>query len=177
MAHPEQDRQPTADAEQVSVDTHQDLHVAAVITAVGGVPVADASFPSTAGRLPPAAGLGPHLRRAAPRRGGRHRLIWGCPDPIFAPPPGHRRRGQPAQPGRGRRHGKTDTADAIAAAGAVLSQRASVTAKAADGPVEMLRMFRLARASAVKHRHPGRSTNSRPSSSPPTQPCATPWPA
>ena len=76
-----------------------------------------------------------------------------------------------------RRHGKTDTVDAIAAARAVLSQRATVTAKTADGPVEMLRMFRLARASAVKHRHPGRSTNSRPSSSPPTQPCATPWPA
>ena len=51
MAHPEQSRQPTAEgeAEQVilGVDTHQDVHVAAVITAVGG-PVADATFPATA---------------------------------------------------------------------------------------------------------------------------------
>jgi len=49
MAHPEQNRQPTPQAEQVilGVDTHQDMHVAAVITAVG-VSVADAAFPTTA---------------------------------------------------------------------------------------------------------------------------------
>ena len=51
-----------------------------------------------------------------------------------------------------RRHGKTDTVDAVAAAHAVLSGRATATAKTGDGPVEMLRMFRLARASAVKAR-------------------------
>lgn len=51
-----------------------------------------------------------------------------------------------------RRHGKTDTVDAVAAAHAVLSQRATTTAKTADGPVEILRLLRLARASAVKSR-------------------------
>jgi transposase len=51
-----------------------------------------------------------------------------------------------------RRHGKTDTIDATAAAHAVLSARATSTAKTGDGPVEMLRMFHLARASAVKSR-------------------------
>ena len=51
-----------------------------------------------------------------------------------------------------RRHGKTDTVDATAAAHAVLSARATGTAKTGDGPVEMLRMFKLARASAVKSR-------------------------
>jgi transposase len=51
-----------------------------------------------------------------------------------------------------RRHGKTDAVDALAAAHAVLSTRASATAKTADGPVEMLRVFRLARSSAVKSR-------------------------
>ena len=51
-----------------------------------------------------------------------------------------------------RRHGKTDAVDAVAAAHAVLSTRANTTAKTADGPVEMLRMFRLTRASAVKSR-------------------------
>ena len=51
-----------------------------------------------------------------------------------------------------RLRGKTDTLDAEAAARAVLSGRASATAKAGDGPVEMLRMFKLAKASAVKAR-------------------------
>ncbi len=51
-----------------------------------------------------------------------------------------------------RRHSKTDVVDALAAAHAVLSGRANGTAKTGDGPVEMLRMFRLARASAVKSR-------------------------
>jgi transposase len=44
-----------------------------------------------------------------------------------------------------RRRGKTDTADAEAAAHAVLSGRASANAKAGDGPVEMLRIFKLAK--------------------------------
>jgi transposase len=51
-----------------------------------------------------------------------------------------------------RRRGKTDTLDAESAARAVLSGRASGSAKAGDGPVEMLRMFKLAKASAVKAR-------------------------
>lgn len=51
-----------------------------------------------------------------------------------------------------RRQGKTDTLDAGSAARAVLSGRASATAKAGDGPVEMLRMFKLAKVSAVKAR-------------------------
>ncbi|MEV4136944.1 transposase [Dactylosporangium sp. NPDC049742] len=51
-----------------------------------------------------------------------------------------------------RRHGKTDTVDAVAAAHAVVPQRATTTAKTVDGPVEILRLLRLARASAVKSR-------------------------
>jgi transposase len=51
-----------------------------------------------------------------------------------------------------RRQGKTDTIDATAAAHAVLSARTTTTAKTADGSVEMLLMFKLARASAVKSR-------------------------
>ena len=51
-----------------------------------------------------------------------------------------------------RRRGKTDTLDAEAAARAVLSGRATAIAKSGDGPVEMLRMFKLAKDSAVKSR-------------------------
>jgi transposase len=51
-----------------------------------------------------------------------------------------------------RRRGKTDTIDAESAARAVLRGRATGSAKASDGPVEMLRMFTLAKASALKAR-------------------------
>lgn len=42
--------------------------------------------------------------------------------------------------------------DAESAARAVLSGRATATAKAGNGPVEMMRMFKLAKASAIKAR-------------------------
>jgi transposase len=58
---------------------------------------------------------------------------------------------QPDKTSRQRR-GKIDTADAEAAAHAVLSGRASANAKAGDGPVEMLRIFKLAKTSAIKSR-------------------------
>ena len=48
-----------------------------------------------------------------------------------------------------RRRGKTDTIDAQAAARAVLSGRATATAKTGDGPVEMPRMFKLANSAAI----------------------------
>lgn len=51
-----------------------------------------------------------------------------------------------------RRHGKSDTIDAEAAARAVQSGRATAVPKTADGPVEMIRMLRLTRRSAVKNR-------------------------
>ncbi|QIY76168.2 transposase [Streptomyces sp. RLB1-33] len=51
-----------------------------------------------------------------------------------------------------RLRGKTDTIDAEAAACAVLSGRATATAKQGDGPAEALRLFRTAKTSAVKAR-------------------------
>jgi transposase len=51
-----------------------------------------------------------------------------------------------------RRHGKSDTIDAEAAARAVLSGKATAVPKTADGPVEMIRILRLTRRSAVKNR-------------------------
>jgi hypothetical protein len=46
--------------------------------------------------------------------------------------------------------GKTDTLDAASAARAVLSGRTTASTKTGDGPVEMLRTFKLAKASAIK---------------------------
>jgi len=51
-----------------------------------------------------------------------------------------------------RRRGKSDPVDAEAAARAALSREADAEPKSADGPVEAMRMIRLARSSAVKAR-------------------------
>ncbi|SFG98720.1 Transposase [Streptomyces mirabilis] len=51
-----------------------------------------------------------------------------------------------------RRRGKSDPLDARNAARAVLSGRARARAKAGDGPVQIARMYRLTKASAVKAR-------------------------
>ena len=49
-----------------------------------------------------------------------------------------------------RRRGKTDAVDAEAAARMVLAGRATATAKTGNGPVEMARMFKLAKDAAIK---------------------------
>jgi transposase len=135
----------------LGVDTHKDTHVAAVITDQAAL-LGHGSFPATAagyrqlldwaqshGRLQRAGvegtssygtALARHLRAA-----GVHVVEVNQPDKA------HRRR-----------RGKTDTIDAEAAARAVLSGRASAIAKSGDGPVEMVRMFKLAKDSAVKSR-------------------------
>ncbi|MDP9848109.1 transposase [Streptosporangium lutulentum] len=51
-----------------------------------------------------------------------------------------------------RRRGKTDALDAESAARAVLSGRTTAVAKSGDGAVEMLRMVKVAKESAVKAR-------------------------
>ncbi|MEU4931948.1 hypothetical protein AB0G54_36520 [Streptomyces yokosukanensis] len=51
-----------------------------------------------------------------------------------------------------RRRGKSDPLDAQNAARAVLSGRACARAEAGDGPVQIARMYKLTKASAVKAR-------------------------
>jgi transposase len=141
------------DAEQVilGVDSHQDTHVAAVITNLGAA-VAHRAFPATA--------AGYRQLLAWARRFGRLRRAGvegtGCYGVALA----RYLRTQAItvievnRPDRAtrRRRGKTDAIDAQAAAYAVLSGRATTIAKTGDGPVEMTRMFKLAKASAVKSR-------------------------
>jgi transposase len=146
------DGQPNSHTEQVvlGVDTHKDIHVAAVVTTLGAQ-VADATFPTTTAGyrqlLAWARGFG-----AVERAGVEGTGSYGAALSRYL-----RRSGltviEVNRPDRAaRRHGKTDVIDAVAAARAVLSRRAVTVAKTADGPVEMLRLFRLARASAVKAR-------------------------
>ncbi len=133
------------------VDTHLDVHVAAVVTAVGGV-LGTAEFPTTAA-------------------GYRRLLAWMCGfgelDRIGVEGTGtygvslarHLRAEQvtvvevmrPNWQVR-RRHGKTDVVDAIAAARAVLSGEANAAPKTHDGPVEALRTLKVLQRSATKAR-------------------------
>ncbi|MEU1203416.1 IS110 family transposase [Streptomyces sp. NPDC005813] len=142
-----------ADAEDVllGVDTHKDVHAAAVITVLGAA-LDGRSFPATADGyrqlLDWARSFGV-LRRAGVECTGsygaaltRHLRAEGIEVTEV---------NQPDKAAR-RRHGKTDAIDAEAAARAVLTGRATAAAKTGDGPVEMLRLFKLAKGSAIKSR-------------------------
>jgi transposase len=153
MPHREQGNQISPSDEQIilGVDTHKDSHVASVITVLG-VLVASAEFATTARGyhelLAWARGFGV-VRRAGVEGTGSYgsaltRYLRRHTITVVEV-------NRPDRAAR-RRHGKTDTIDATAAAHAVLSGRAATTAKTGDGPVEMLRVFKLARASAVKSR-------------------------
>jgi transposase len=147
----DQDDNSAAEEIVLGVDTHKDIHVAAVITSLG-VLRESMRFPATAAgyqALLAWAGTFGVLRRAGVECTGsygaalaRHLRAAGV-EVIEV--------NQPDKATR-RRQGKTDSLDAVSAARAVLSGRASGSAKAGDGPVEMLRMFKLAKSSAIKAR-------------------------
>lgn len=136
----------------LGIDTHKDVHAAVVISLLGVV-LGRRSFPTTAGGyeslLGWARGFGA-LRRAGVECTGsygkalaRHLRATGGIAVIEVNKPDRATR---------RRRGKTDTIDAEAAARAVLSGQATATAKSSDGDVEMLRLFKLAKSSAIKSR-------------------------
>ena len=133
------------------VDTHLDMHVAAVLSAVGGV-LGTAEFPTTAA-------------------GYRRLLTWmrsfGDVDRVGVEGTGtygvslaRRLRDQQVtvvevmRPNRQvrRRYGKTEVVDAIAAARAVLSSEATATPKTHDGAVEALRALKVLQRSATNAR-------------------------
>src|SRR5215203_4915019 len=133
------------------VDTHKEVHVAAVIDDLGRV-LATAEFPATRNGY----------RRLLARLVGFGELVavdvegcgsWGAGLSRYLAA-----RGVPVvevnRPNRQnrRRRGKSDTVDAEAAARAVLAGEATVTPKAGTGPVEALRQLRVARAGAMKAR-------------------------
>jgi transposase len=141
-----------SDSEVVlGVDTHADAHVAALLTGVGAV-VATASFAATAAGyralLAWARGHGP-VRTAGVEGTGS----YGVALTRYLRRAGVRviEVNRPDRAAR-RRRGKTDPVDAEAAARAVLDGRATITPKTADGPVEIRRLFKVAKDSAVKAR-------------------------
>jgi transposase len=144
-------RDSTAHEIVLGVDTHKEVHAAAVITALGAL-LAARTFPATTAGYRDlvswAQSLGP-LQRAGVECTGSYgaalaRHLLGEGIAVI----------EVSQPDRAtrRRRGKTDAIDAESAARAVLAGQATASAKAGDGPVEMIRMFKLAKASALKAR-------------------------
>lgn len=133
------------------VDTHGDVHVAAVIDSTGRI-LATSSFAASAAGY---RGLLRWLRRHGHVAGigvegtgsygaGLARYLAGEGVTVTeVNRPDRQRR---------RRHGKSDTVDAEAAARAALNGDAAGTPKAGGGPVESVRVLRLARRSAIKAR-------------------------
>jgi transposase len=143
---------PGGQAEVVlGVDTHKDVHVAAICSALGAS-VAASSFPATAEGYQQllawarAAGV---VRRAGVEGTGSYgaglsRYLRGEGVEVI----------EVSRPDRAarRRRGKSDTVDAEAAACAVISGRATGQPKSGDGPVEQIRVYKIAKDSAVKAR-------------------------
>lgn len=135
----------------LGVDTHKDFHVAAVTTVLGAV-LATSSCPTTAvgyrSLLTWARGFG-LVRRAGVEGTGSYgaaltrflRVEGVAVTEVNRPDRAKRRR-----------RGKNDTVDAEAAAQAVISGMATATPKSGDGPVEQIRVYKIAKDSAVKAR-------------------------
>ena len=133
------------------VDTHAEVHVAAVVDTTGR-PLATASFPTNQDGLRQmwkwfvAHG---HLERVGVEGTGSYGV--GLSRFLSAQGVVVIEVNRPNRQAR-RRHGKNDTVDAIAAARAALNGDATSTPKSADGPIESIRALRVARRSAMKAR-------------------------
>lgn len=135
----------------LGVDTHWDVHVAAVLSMLGAV-MDSAPSPATAGGYRElwkwASRLGTVCRAGVEGSGSYgaalSRYLLACRVEVF----------EVNRPDRSvrRRRGASDPVDAQEAARAVLSGRARSQAKAGDGPVQCARLFKLAKDSAVKAR-------------------------
>ncbi|MDX2682189.1 IS110 family transposase [Streptomyces soliscabiei] len=153
MPHHSGSAQPLADSATVvlGVDTHKDVHVAAVVSILGAL-LGTQAFPATAAGYREllfwAGSLGV-VRQAGVEGTGsygaglaRHLAAEGV-EVIEVNRPDRAAR---------RRSGKTDAVDAEAAARAVLGGRATGAPKSKDGPVEELRVLKVVKDSAVRNR-------------------------
>ncbi len=133
------------------VDTHADAHTAAVVNRLGTL-IATAQFPATVSgyeqltdwmfSFGPVLGVGVEGTGSYGAGLTRCLLAAGCDvREVTRPNRQHRRR-----------YGKSDPADAVAAARAVAAGTASGTPRCVDGPIEAVRNLKLARRSAVQAR-------------------------
>lgn len=135
----------------LGVDTHKEIHVAAVLTVLG-VFLAGRQFPATAAgyrdMVAWARSFGA-LRRAGVEGTGSYGAALART--LRAEAVTVVEVNRPDRSAR-RRRGKNDAVDAEAAAHAVLSGDATATPKTGDGPVEALRVLKIAKDSAGKAR-------------------------
>lgn len=133
------------------VDTHTDVHVAAAVTTQGSV-LEVASFPTTrAGHVKMLGWLNSFGNPAAVGVEGTGSYGKGLTNYLTDHDVHVIEVGRVNRQSR-RRHGKTDAKDAVAAARAVLSGEATAVPRDTVGPVESLRVLRIARKSAVRNR-------------------------
>jgi len=141
----------TSTAVTGGVDTHRDVHVAAVLDARGGE-LGVRQFPTTPagyrqllewlGSFGPVDRVGVEGTGTYGKALARHLTAAGVAV-VEVDRPNRQDR---------RRVGKTDTTDAIAAARATQARKATVVPKDADGPVEQLRVLRVVRQSVRRER-------------------------
>lgn len=141
----------TAEFVTVGVDTHSDVHVAAIIDDTGAI-LTTGSFPATTrgyvALVTWAEGFGEVSKVGVEGTGtygaGLARFLanYGM-EVVEVDRPDRKTR---------RRRGKSDPIDAQCAARAALSGQASTTPKSRDGAVEMIRVLRVARRGAMKAR-------------------------
>jgi transposase len=135
----------------VGVDTHKDLHVAAVLDERGAL-LATEAFPATAAGYEQLHRWASDLGRIT-AVGVEGTGSWGASLARYLSAAGvsvvevNRTNRQ-----HRRRHGKSDTADAVGAARAVQSGEAAATPKSGTGPVEAVRVLRVTMRSAIKAR-------------------------
>jgi transposase len=135
----------------VGVDTHRDVHVAAVVDPQGRF-LGSRSFPSSArgnGALEQWVGTKGRVASFGVEGTGS----WGAGLARALSQQGHQVL-EVDRPNRRirRQKGKSDTIDAESAARAVLAGTATGTPETRQGPVEMIRALRVARRAAVKAR-------------------------
>jgi transposase len=155
MPRPQRPGQDSGDAleEEVvlGVDTHKDLHVAAVISMLGAL-LGSRSFPATAAGYRQLLAWA-HTFGLVNRAGVECTGSYGAALARYLRAAGVAvvEVNQPDKATR-RRRGKTDAIDAEAAARAALSGQARAVPKSGDGHAEAIRAFKMARDSAVKSR-------------------------
>ena len=133
------------------VDTHSEVHVAAVIDATGRI-LGTSSFPATVDGYRQLLGwLSRHGDVARVGVEGTGSYGAGLARCLTADGVAVVEVNRPDRQRR-RRRGKSDTVDAEAAARAALNGDAAGTPKTGAGPVESVRVLRLARRSAIKAR-------------------------
>lgn len=147
------------------VDTHGEVHVAAVIDATGRILAAESFVATLAGYRALLRWLRRHGRVVGVGVEGTGSYGAGLARYLAGEGVAVVEVNRPDRQRR-RRRGKSDTVDAEAAARAALNGDAAATPKAGGGPVESVRVLRLARRSAIKARTQA-PTRSGTSSSPP----------